>query len=274
MVHGGQFDAKVFLEGGHWNEPAIPSGTGMIGRLYVVALVSASLAFPQSAKQINGSKVVIEAPVAGEDILKVIADLKRAGASPKSEFETTGAFEARIANVPEKFKKQMVFPLVLGASQEITYNADLGVFSVNVSPSFPISGSQVSGSHVLEVLPLRRVVHEYPPYMASNSFGMTKPISRKVIEEQGIEIRTAARLIGLQFPLDSARASNVKPFLCLAVQGAISQALVYSGTLRHAPTMSEPADSSVAGEYVPVTVTQFLAIDIRDGSLVAAIPLR
>ncbi len=190
------------------------------------------------------------------------------GASPKSEFETTDAFEARIADVPEKFKKQMVFPLVLGASQSIRYNADRGLISVGLFESFPISGNRV-----LQVLPLRRVVHEYPPYMASNSFGVTKPISRKVVEEQGIEMGHT-RVIGLEFPLEAQRARIVKPFLCFAVQGTVSQALVYSATSRHAPTMSEPSDSVVAGEYVPVTVSQFLAIDIRDGSLVAAIPLR
>jgi hypothetical protein len=268
VVHGGQFDGKALLGGDRWNEPAIPIETSMIGRLYVVALASAALAFSQSAKQINGSKVVIEAPVAGEDILKVISDLKRAGASPKSEFETTAAFEARIASVPEKFKKQMVFPLVAGSDNIVRYNADQGMVSVSLFPSFPISGSQV-----LHVLPLRRVVHEYPPYMASNSFGVTKPISRKVVEEQGIEIGSA-RIIGLQFPLDAARASVVKPLLCFAIQGAVSQALVYSGTTRHTPTMSEPSDSALAGEYVPVAVTQLLAIDVRDGSIVATIPLR
>jgi hypothetical protein len=208
--------------------------------------------------------------VQGADISKIIAGLKalKGGAAPaRGEFETAEAFEARIQAVPENLKKPMVFPVVLGEGT-IRYDAD----QQRVFIDLPMD-THVLGPTSINTIGMRRVFTTQPSYVASNAFGVTKPISRGLMEERGIAIQ-AASLFGLSFEMEPSRAEKIKPLLCLAVQGVIDRAVVYSVEERHAPTMAEPKDTTITGEYVSVFAWYVLAIDIRDGSIVATVPLQ
>jgi len=164
----------------------------------------------------------------------------------------------------------MIFPLALATSQKFAYNADDGLMRVNVFVEY-----QFISNEPLRVLLLRQLIETYPPHVTPNTFGVTKPISRGLMEQKGIAIQQV-QLIGrgLTFPIEAARARAVKPFLWVAFGGFIARALVYSLIEHHNPTMAEPADYTILREYVPFTAREILAIDSRDGSIVATIPIQ
>jgi hypothetical protein len=239
--------------------------------LFVAACVALAQNAHKSAstKPASAKPLVVESVVQGADISKIIAELKalKGGASgARGEFETSAAFEARI-QVPENLKKPMVFPVVLGEGA-IRYDVDQQRVFIDL-PTY----RHFLGPTWIDTIGMRRVFTTQPTYMASNAFGVTKPIFRGLMEERGIAIQ-AAPLSGLSFEMEPSRAEKIKPLLCLAVQGVIEHAVVYSVEERHAPTMAEPKDTTITVEYVWVFAQYVLAINILDGSIVATIPLQ
>jgi hypothetical protein len=224
-------------------------------RFLCVALCLPSLFGWQKAHRAPQNKTVIEAPVEGANIVQLISQFKKAGGVPRTEFETTAAFQQR-SSLPESLQDAMVFPLVMGADQSIDYSADKEMLLVSVFTRYTASAGQV--------IALRRVVQFLPPYMGSNAFGVSKPITRKVIEEQGIAVPEFRPLIGLKAHMSVADAQKNKPLLCLAIAGTISQAVVYSDTSRHEPTIQDPIDSVVNGEYIRVRPTHVVALSVID----------
>jgi hypothetical protein len=215
---------------------------------------------------VHAQSTVSDTPVKGADITKIIARLKLANGKPKGEFETTAEFNARAAMVPQDLSKPMVFPLVLGGDQSITYNADRRKMYVYISLGLHYPDTK----HV--TMPMHRVITTLAPYRASNAFGVAKTISKGAMKEQGIAMQPV-ELVGVSFDIEPAAAQRVKPFLCLGVSGVITSAAIQIFNERHTPTMTEPADTTVDGEYVQVNVSHLLVMDVRDGSYVATIPL-
>jgi len=213
----------------------------------------------------RGQVVVLDPPVQGDDIGKIISILKAGGGRTKGEFETTAEFMARSNSIPANLRSEMVFPVVVVPGQNnIFYNADRGKMSVSLIPDFHYPAGST--------LALHRVIKNLPPYEASNALGAKRLISRSYISEQGIRIRDA-NLIGLSFAMERGEAQELKPFLCIAVAGTINKSVVEVTSSRHAPLMTEPNDTTTEGEYVSVALDRVVVIDKRNGHIVATIAL-
>jgi hypothetical protein len=132
---------------------------------------------------------------------------------------------------------------------------------------------RIAGGGLIYTIATRKTIKKLPPYTAINGFGASRPISRSNIEEVGIAV-TFEAWQDISFSLAPDKAEKLKPRLCVAVQGAIDRGIVYHGKSRHEPTMAEPDDLSFQGQYISVRASQILAINVTDGSIVAAIPIR
>lgn len=207
----------------------------------------------------------------GADMPTLISALRKASGGPKSEYETWVDFKARISKVPDNLRNAMVFPLSSGAGHSFTYNAELSEMLVTVG----LDTRMYDGIIPLSTISVSRTLRPCPPFTASNLFGVTKSIACGSIEEQGISTQLdPIAVTTLSFKMTAEDARRMKPFLCLAISGIIVESLVYHLSQQHEPTMAEPNNFTISGDYIRVYPSHVMVMDIRSGHLIAAIPVR
>jgi len=225
---------------------------------------------PVSAK----AESVLEAPVEGDDIVKLIDSLLNSGAdAAKGEFETTADYESRRRALSETFTgKAFIFPLPLTEQSIVKYDADRGRMLFSISSN--LFSSNVDAR--LPTIAVKRKIPKSGTYTASNAFGVRKEITVGGFMEDGLvvannsPISDRALQSGWEFQADPQHASEMKSSLCLAIVGRVAEPRVISIPWRHAPTITEPYDSMHVGRYVPFLVQEVRVLDSRTGVAVVA----
>lgn len=146
-------------------------------------------------------------------------------AEGRSEFETTAEYERRTRRVAG-YTYAFAVRKTDHNGLTVTYDADSQTATVNLD-TFPVAVGFGGGSNAqVEGFLVDRRVTDAAPVLASNAFGATVTITKKVQEFRVITLSETGPLSGgtsLVFPLPIAKASTVKPRLRVLFVGTLAE---------------------------------------------------
>jgi hypothetical protein len=184
-------------------------------------------------------------------------------AAPKSEFETTPAYEAR-RNASKMDGSAFVF--VFDSQKDFfTYDAD----SATMMAPLPITTNKFylePNSPEYTVLTLRRLELSSREYVGSNAFGATVNVSSHLYDEYGV-VTNQPLVTALAFPMEVSIAKDAKSYLRVALACTLLGGEVHRDVAGHEATISDPYETHVQKQYLPVTVTELFVFDERSGNV-------
>jgi hypothetical protein len=222
---------------------------------FVVLLLAltASAAFGQT----NGPGE--NAAVKGDNIESLVETLKT-NALPKSEFETTEMYEARLQN---SRKDGSTFKFVLDAAPKtFTYDADSGMMQVSVPVEDHIFLGQTPSKR--PVINVHFVQRSERKYTGSNAFGAQAEVTSTMTDFYGVSLDQSIES-PLLFPMDAVAAQSVKPFLRFGFVCTLTGNTVVEDTFANSPTIDFPYGIYHRYKYVSGLITEIFVVDSRDG---------
>jgi hypothetical protein len=217
-----------------------------------------SLLFSMMAITVSAADVVLKPNYTGDDIEQLF---KSSGIAPKSEFETTAQYEARL-NAARISGKRLVLLLDDVREQTFKYDADAGMMTATIPTSRVrfLSEPNYPTHTVIRVHKSER----RDEYVGQNAYGAERHISRTRGDEYGVVISQSFNR-PLVFPLDSTAAREAKPYLHLGFACTILDDKPLKDLTYHEPTISEPYDLAINEHYLPVSIGEVFVFDARTG---------
>jgi hypothetical protein len=225
------------------------------------------VAFAQGVSQQKGTAAPLTPPVAqlgpaftGDNIQSLVETIKT-DSLPKSEFETTVAYEAR-RNATRKDGTPLVF--VFDEKQQFTYDADSEMMMTSIAvkkQTFYLERNHPEYS----VLDIRRTQRSQREYIGSNAYGAQAKISSSLWDEYGIVINQSLEPT-LLLAMNTASARDLKPFLRLGVACTLLTSTILENVSGHEATISSPFEFYTHYFYLPVVVSEMFIFDRRDGT--------
>lgn len=218
----------------------------------------------------------------GNDIKGVISIFKRTLPGPKSEFETTAGYAARIAS----FKaSQPKFIFVLDPGLNPISSDDFGKLEYDADRQLMSRTITLSPGHTLGFRSDNSAIGQY---IASNAFGVHSVVRRYKIDEFGLVVKEKSDLIQaddlcsscedefttwsmkIAFPIAVADAAALKDdlriaFVCTVVGPRLE---TDNGTI--SPTITEPQEIQYRKTRLPVRIDGLFVFDSRTGDFVMA----
>jgi hypothetical protein len=229
---------------------------------FAVVALAQDATFRDSAP-IGNNTTQVGPAFAGDSIESLVKDITT-NAAPKSEFETTAAYEAR-RNAARRDGAAFVF--VLDSGKDLfTYDADSGTMMT----SLPISKETfyLEPNHPEHtVLTLRRIERSSREYIGSNAYGAKANVSSHLFDEYGVVVNQSLLSTLMSPPMDASNAKDTKPYLRAAVACTLLAGPVMRNVSGHEATISNPFEFYVQQQYLPVTVTEILLFDERTGNV-------
>ena len=217
----------------------------------------------------------------GHDISSIFKAVKESPfLQKKTEFETTGASEARrllFATEPIFGRLRSSHPLafVVEEQESFKYDADSQTMSVR------ITGRTINffdnGSQSLDTVRVHRVTLDRDKYIGSNSFGAKVEVDRTYRDEFGIAFPQSAwifresghydRQFNFLFAMDLETARAVKADLRIVLVCRLTEPYFHSAAHGHDAIVSEPYETVVGDSYLDVDLLQVLVINWRTGQV-------
>ena len=217
----------------------------------------------------------------GHNIVRIIAELAASPlAAPKSEFETSAAYESRKAMYLDSKSRQYAF--VLTSQTEFVYDADAEQMSVKVTASqrFYIDAGE-SRDHGFT---LQTDIKSATKYVGSNALGVKATVTRVESDVFGVALSKDDRLFNIEassfaskqeaklaVDMDGATAKQLKPHLRVVLICTLVDPTVYVGTEYHSPTITVPTEITNDQEAVIVHPDQVWVYDNRSGKVITKV---
>ena len=214
----------------------------------------------------------------GHDIRAVIANFEKSAPGPKSEFETTEQYEARLATSKHN-QQQYVFvndPIVdayyvgdeLNDPGEFVYNADGHRFFRTIK-MYHLQGV-IDGVFVL-----RSNTTATGQYVATNAFGVRKVVTRFVKNVYELRVTDGYFVVGdrdwsinIAVPMQVTEAISLKNHLRLAFVCTISGSEVKREDQTIEATASDPREVQLHEIGLPVRIDKLWVFDSRTGGII------
>ena len=243
--------------------------------LPVIAITVAVVALAQGSSQQTAGQCLMcrtaPAPVAapaerlgstftGDSIEALVQAIKKKSV-PKSEFETTAAYEARL-NGERRDEGTFVFVL---DQRQFSYDADAEMMTASISMNKRKFSSEPDHPEYW-VLSVRHVLGSRTEYVGSNAFGVEAAVSSTISQDFSVILEQSLEP-DLFLPMNPTTAQDVKPHLRTGLTCTLSSDKVFQDFSRHEPTISDPIDDFITYSFVPVTVREMFVFDKRDGTV-------
>lgn len=218
----------------------------------------------------------------GHDIKGEVAAVKRSPASqPKSEFESTDQYQARVAAYkgPEKMAFRLFNEVDGEANVEANYDADSQVLTIDIKPlTYSIDGHDASVDGFL----LKRDSLGTQKYVGSNAFGVKKMITRQDYAEYGallsaddpVFVKDAFESFGhpiarFRIQMKPMEAAIIKTALRAVLVCTVADPKVFHDTTSDEPTISHPYETNTLRQFMPVTTRELILYNDITGQVVA-----
>jgi hypothetical protein len=243
-------------------------------------LEAAERARVAEAKQIALLQKSVSPGFLGEDIRTAVATLARSSPGPKSEFETTAQYEARVASFMAR-RQQYVFVNNPTADalrdapdsdcEHFKYNADEQMLTRTVSLFTTAEGAAFELK--VDIMPTGQ-------YVATNAFGVRKLVRR--FEKNVYELRVTKKpeffeeavgggewLLKIKLPMRATEAMVLKSTLRIVLVCTVSEPDIRRGQWRTEATITEPSEVHVHTKGLPVRIDKLFVFDRRTGRIMA-----
>jgi hypothetical protein len=247
-------------------------------------LASVALAFGQTAT--SAADKAARQPAAqakqrpdfiADDIEGVINTMATTGAArPKSEFETTEQYEARLLQFASASKQDFVFLLGVGSDNgdavSFEYDADSQTMTANMWGVLPWlrHGGPSAKRPQLQVEVKDRLVGSRQ-YVGSNAYGVKRIVSVREHDKFGLALNGDGVLSGrgprFSWPMTIEEAKAAKPFLRAAVRCVQYAPTIYKDEGHAEPTIDSPYEFITHYYFLPVLVEQVWIFDVRSGKI-------
>lgn len=209
----------------------------------------------------------------GNDPEAVIEALKLSGANkPKSEFETTAQYEARVNTARTANRQRLAFVFrdtspVRGP--KFSYDADNATMNakLNLERTQFVEVGSINSYYTADV---KNIVRSQRKYVGTNGFGAKATISETFIERYGMIFAGLKTFrvgdISLSFPLSTEQAKDLKPNLRFGIICSVEDGRTMYTTDRLEPTISNPYDTIIGKQYLVVLPEQLVVFDERTGN--------
>jgi len=201
----------------------------------------------------------------GDDIESIDASI-----GPKTEFETTDAYEAR-KNAAKKDGTRMTFVIASDdrARNLFTFDADAEMMILALKVDSKTFYSSISYSDILNTpkyntLSMRYVIRSQKEQIASNAYGATAKIKSFVADEYGLILDQKLPPIIL-LPMSTIEAKTVKPYLRAAIVCTHLGKSIMKEVQGQAATFQNPIEYYVESKFLPIVINEILVFDHRTG---------
>lgn len=219
----------------------------------------------------------------GHDIVAVIRELAGSPLNkPKSEFETTVEYTARIKRLMDSRERRYTFVLNAFLYDDAAYDADREIMTAKVEAHqlflFDASDS-ISDRPALE---LTEILRSKGAYVGKNAFGVSAQVTRTVTDEFGLallddddELFSQAdgaigdRSVSTEIEMPANEAKLIKPFLRFALVCTLDNPTVYTNTDTSSATISNPREVKVLRHYILVRPDELWVYDARSGNVLS-----
>jgi hypothetical protein len=214
----------------------------------------------------------------GHDIRAVIRRIEESPlAKPKSEFETTAQYTARISAFRDK-DFQYVF--VMGSDDEqFEYNADERMLTsswVTFGERMP----EVEGLPGQNVLLIRQDVTGTTHYVGVNAFGVQKNVTVRSVDEYNLILVDRNGIFKqdptygydeapIRLPMNADQARDLKPNLRIAIVCTVTSPRVYETWEEDKATLTIPLETYTHTRFIAIRPDQVWVFDSRTGRIVS-----
>lgn len=222
----------------------------------------------------------------GHDIVAISDYIKQAPAlAPKSEFETTAAYEARRASFPrEKLTgninadSHLAFVIdeerLRGSAEEFRYNADAGVLKVSLTgrgEKFFLERNQPE----MQTVTIRSSIQSSEKYMASNAFGAKVEVTDIYSESYGLSFSSPSWVFERSYAFSQVvtmapeLASKIKADLRFLIVCRLQEPWYLHSATGHDATIDNPVKVTEGLNFLQVLPEQIWIVDVRSGEIIS-----
>lgn len=222
----------------------------------------------------------------GHDIRAVVRRIEESPLSkPKSEFETTAQYAARMSAFRDKdFQCVFIIPNktdAYGTSQQFSYDADGQTLTSSVSFALMRIPEVASlpGHHGFLMIRADQKREEH--YVGVNAFGVRRNVTRSYDDTYELILADTNGIFGpsgegayeaseapIRLPMGADQARDLKPNLQIAIVCTVTSPRVYEDFETENATVTSPSEDHTRARFIAIRPDQVWVFDRRTGRIV------